>query len=222
MAAVGPWRPMTEVEYEVTGTAGQEIGVFRLPGEARCIDLKQCIERSYRTPIAAQEIMIGHQLLRDEDYLSVDPLETEQRVATTLLLKFPEPPSKVEVKWQIIPDTSNFLEELDVNIIECEDSWVTQDGFQKKFACAGIDPNSGLLVAMHATDMFLFSGKGKGKGAFQTSPDWPQRESEEWLGWPEDPEILPDSGVSVLRYSWFCLCQKLNQFGISVMHHMQD
>ena len=134
-----------------------------MSNEARCIELKQIIQEKYGTPLAAQEIMIGHQVVKDDDNLLADPCEAGP-IATTLLLKFPEPHRKFEAAWRVVPETSSFLEELQLP----DDTAFDRFGSMEKVCCAGLDPEVGLLVAVYRPDegaeFAMVKGDGKGSG----------------------------------------------------------
>ena len=71
-------------------------------------------------------------------------------VQATLLVQLPVPTTRLEAKWERIPETSEYLEELRVlNMDRSEDrGWPPKDVLvpTPRMGCVGLDPDTGLLV----------------------------------------------------------------------------
>jgi len=151
-----------EVDFVVRFPSGKEAGTFALPAQALCSELKRAISDAVGLPSTCQQLVIGDDKLADEQPLYRGGLPSEPVVNVVLIVEIPKPRATLTRAWKLMPGSSTFLEDLEVN--QSREGNQTEIIPASRIGCVGMDPDSGLLVIVGAGDELEFKGKGKGKG----------------------------------------------------------
>ncbi|CAK8999455.1 Uncharacterized protein SCF082_LOCUS6051 [Durusdinium trenchii] len=152
--------------FVVAGPAGEEVGRFQLPLDATCGDLKERIEEELGPAPVMQQLLLAERILQNEEVLlPVGTASPSSPVDVTLLLSFPPSEKRMEVKWEVLPETSSFLETL----IFSEEGMQLVPG--EDVQCVGLDVDSGLLLCVRLEMEAASKGTGRHTATVDTGPE---------------------------------------------------
>lgn len=149
----------------VVKASGDLVGKFRISRDALVDELRVEIHKAGGPPALFQQLLCGHEELKDGEPLGAHCHEGD---TLQLLLCLPRNSAAedIAVDWMEIQHTDQLLEELTIRDTQAKFETVMP---KQRVAAVGLEANTGLVVLLgtglkEVPDDELVEGKGKGKG----------------------------------------------------------